>query len=149
MKSYSRRGNGGRQKPVNWRLEILNRAGRAVHDAQDALRYLETETFRFRAAGPNAVLLIEEDLLRILTAAQRLKARSAVERRFAGLQLRIHGVIWTPEAPRVAVNGNSLQEGDSIRGARVLAIEPKTVTFLFEGTRFRVLFERPAPPSKR
>ena len=126
-----------------------DRASRAVRAAEDALSYLETETFSFRAAEQNAVLLIEEDLLRILTVAQRLKARSAVERRFTGLQLRIHGVIWTPAAPRVVVNGNLLQEGDSIHDARVLAIEPKTVTFLFEETRFRVLFKRPDPPLKR
>ena len=127
----------------------IDGASRAVRAAEGALRYLETETFSFRAAGLNAVLLIEEDLLRILTAARRFKARSAVERRFAGLQLRIHGVIWTPVAPRVVVNGNSLQEGDSIHDARVLAIEAKTVTFLFEGTRFRISFERPVQPSKR
>ena len=149
MQTYARRRNGGRYKPTDWRVEILNRASRAVRAAEDALSYLETETFSFRAAEQNAVLLIEENLLRILTAAQRLKARSAVERRFTGLQLRIHGVIWTPAAPRVVVNGNLLQEGDSIHDARVLAIEPKTVTFLFEETRFRVLFKRPDPPLKR
>ena len=149
MQTYARRRNGGRYKPTDWRVEILNRASRAVRAAEDALSYLETETFSFRAAEQNAVLLIEENLLRILTAAQRLKARSAVERRFTGLQLRIHGVIWTPAAPRVVVNGNLLQEGDSIHDARVLAIKPKTVTFLFEETRFRVLFKRPDPPLKR
>lgn len=55
-------------------------------------------------------------------------------------ELKINAIAWKNEEPRAIVNMQSVYEGDTIEGAKVLAIGRKIIVFEYAGETFEVRF---------
>lgn len=62
-------------------------------------------------------------------------------------QLRLQGIIWGVSPPRAIVNDRVLTTGESIDGARVMAIDPEGITIEYQGQR--VVLRLPSSPAVR
>jgi hypothetical protein len=92
---------------------------------------------------------IEEQILRIRRAAERLDRRAAAERAFEALPLTISGIVWREAAPLAVINGQVCTEGATVTmpsaaekdgpapAVRVYRIDASAIVFIYDGYKFQ------------
>jgi hypothetical protein len=89
-----------------------------------------------------------EKCRRLEATARRLKERRDIENEFAGLKLRLTGIVTRARRAAAAVDGRVVREGDRLapasapnRTVTVRRITPKAVIFVYRGVEVQLGLE--------
>lgn len=94
-------------------------------------------------ADPPQLRRMDEQIRAYHRLAVRLKMQEEIKKEFAGLDILVEGVAWSPIGSKAIVNGKTFDAGEPILqirkegDLRVEAIEEHGVVFQFKGMRFR------------
>jgi len=89
-----------------------------------------------------------EKFQRLQATARRLQLRQDVEADFASKKIVVEGIVWRPQAPAAAVNGEMVTEGSVLRvgekGAmiQVYRIKKHSVVFTYRGIQVSAHLQR-------
>ncbi len=97
----------------------------------------------------NDFLEAQEQFQRLVATAQRLQLRQAVESDFKSKKIVVQGIVWRPQSPAAAVNGQLVTEGKTLelggpKGGRiqVYRIRKDSVIFLYRGIQVSAHLQR-------
>ncbi len=115
------------------------------------LRKAEAEKATMVAAKYlNDFLEVLEKFERLAATAKRLQRRQEIEADFAGKKIVVQGIVWRPQSPAAAVNGELVTEGSNLpevggKGGgqvRVYRIRKGSVIFLYRGIQVTAHLQR-------
>jgi hypothetical protein len=117
----------------------------ALKLSEDTINIVENEWSSASSSLRSDIELIRqyETLQTYRRLAADLKLRSDIQTEFAGMSLRIDGVIWSPSDAKAIVNDRTLVAGELMLverqqgDLRIEAIEENGVVFQFKNIRFR------------
>lgn len=132
-----------------------DRFPKCVSECQRHLPVLRSDIRELRKVPEEAAKHLQdfqavlEKFQRLETTAKRLQLRQEVEADFKSKKITVEGIVWRPDAPAAAVNGQMVTEGSVLQvggaeGAliQVYRIRKKSVIFLYRGVEVSADLQR-------